>query len=528
MTKKQTVSQTKPFNSKAMPLWCKILFLSLPIIISFFQVRILDNDFFFLYKIGDYIVHRGFPYTDVLSMHSSMKIVVQQWLSAVIYYFFYNTFGQYGVVGLVYLCNAGIVILTYRFISMITNNDMIALGLAGFINFFIFDPFIVTRPQVFTYLILLASVCLLEKHVLTKKAGYLIGLPVLSLLLINLHAAMWPVLLVFMLPYIVDSIPIKVENHKKEPNGNCLYLLASFAISIVMGLINPYGVENMLYLTKSYGHRSFNMIMEMKPTSTSATEGLMFFIAIVITALITLFIKKRAVTVRFFLLYFGTLALGLLQIKGIPYFFLFGIPAFAYMIKDFELSSITKYTQKIITNRIKVLLKIFCASAFVFLCVSRLNATREANMPMILHRQDLDNCIEILNETEYPIIFLYANFNDGQYLEYNGFHPYIDGRAEVFLAENNHYYDVFEEYYCLFNGGIYYRDFLDKYGFNYMILDKEIDSYMYASVSRDPDFEQVYDSYDVTLFKRTDWSFDTMLGSETETETEPEVEQAET
>ena len=60
-----------------------------------------------------------------------------------------------------------------------------------------------------------------------------------------------------------------------------------------------------------------------------------------------------------------------------------------------------------------------------------------------------------------------------------------------------------------------------------MILDKEIDSYMYASVSRDPDFEQVYDSYDVTLFKRTDWSFDTMLGSETETETEPEAEPAE-
>ena len=111
MSKKQTVSPAKPFNSKEMPLWCKILFLSLPIIISFFQIRTLDNDFFFLYKMGEYIVHRGFPYTDVLSMHSSMKIVVQQWLSAVIYYFSYNTFGQFGVIGLVYICNTGIVIL---------------------------------------------------------------------------------------------------------------------------------------------------------------------------------------------------------------------------------------------------------------------------------------------------------------------------------------------------------------------------------------------------------------------------------
>ena len=326
-----------------------------------------------------------------------------------------------------------------------------------------------------------------------------------------------------MLPYIIDSIPLKIEKHKKEPNGNCLYLLASFAVSIVMGLINPYGIENMLYLTKSYGHRSFNLIMEMKPTSTSATEGLLFFIAIAITALITLFIKKRAVTVRFFLLYFGTLALGLLQIKGIPYFFLFGLPAFTYMIKDFELSSITKYTQKIITSRIKVLLKIFFVSAVIFLCTSRLNATREASQPTLLHRNDLDNCIEILNNSQDPIIILYANFNDGQYLEYYGYHPYIDGRAEIFLEENNHYYDVFEEYYALFNGGIYYKEFLDKYGFNYIILDKQIDSYIYSSVSRDPDFEELYDSYDITLFRRTNWSLDSMFvsGPETETEAEP-------
>lgn len=514
MSKKQTVSQTKPFNSKEMPLWYKILFLSLPIIISFFQVRILDSDFYFLYKIGEYIVHRGFPYTDILSMHSGMKIVVQQWLSAVLYYFAYNTFGQYGVIGLVYICNTGIVILTYRFISMITKNDMISLLFTGLINFFIFDPFIVTRPQVFTYLILLATVCLLEKHVLTKKSVYLIGVPVLSLLLINLHAAMWPMLLVFMLPYIVDSIPLKVEKYKKEPNGNCLYILAAFAVSIVMGLINPYGIENMLYLTKSYGHGSFNLILEMKPTSLTATEGIMFFVAIAITAVITLFIKKRAVTARFFLLYCGTLLIGLMQVKGIPYFFLFGLPAFMYMIKDFELSSVTKYTQKIVTNRIKVLLKIFFASAFVFLCVSRLNTTREANLSMQVHRYDLDRCIEIINQSEDPMIFLYTNFNDGQYLEFNGFRPYIDGRAEIFLAENNHYYDVFEEYYCLFNGGIYYKDFLNKYHFNYIILDKDIDSYMYECVLRDTDYEQLYDSYDITLFRKTNWTLDSMFETE--------------
>ena len=179
---------------------------------------------------------------------------------------------------------------------------------------------------------------ILKNRVVNRINGETVPIGILkdtAELLINLHAAMWPMLLVFMLPYILDSIPLKIEKFKKEPNGNCLFLLGSFAVSIVMGLINPYGVENMLYLTKSYGHSSFNLILEMKPTSLTATEGIMFFIAIALTGIVALFIKKRALTVRFFLLYAGTLALGLMQIKGIPYFFMFGLPAFAYIIKDF-------------------------------------------------------------------------------------------------------------------------------------------------------------------------------------------------
>ena len=113
-------------NSVRFRKWSKYLILSLPIIISFFQIRILDNDFYFLYSMGKYIVNHGFPYTDVLSMHSNMKIVVQQWLSSVIFYFVYNLLGKFGVIALVYISNICICILTYRYISLVTNNTTIA------------------------------------------------------------------------------------------------------------------------------------------------------------------------------------------------------------------------------------------------------------------------------------------------------------------------------------------------------------------------------------------------------------------
>ena len=190
----------------------KAIILALPIIISFFQVRVLDCDFYFLYSIGDYIVHHGFPFTDVLSMHSSMRIVVQQWLSSVIFYYVYTFLGKYGVISLVYICNTVICYFTYRITVLISKNDVIAVAVAALTNFFIFDAFMVTRPQIFTYTILMVEIYLLEMHVQTKKSKYLIGIPVLSLLLINLHAAMWLMLFVFMLPYLISAIPVKIEN----------------------------------------------------------------------------------------------------------------------------------------------------------------------------------------------------------------------------------------------------------------------------------------------------------------------------
>ena len=98
-------------------------------------------------------------------------------------------------------------------------------------------------------------------------------------------------------------------------------------------------------------------------------------------------------------------------------------------------------------------------------------------------------------------IILFANFNDGQYLEYHGYHPYIDGRAELFLEKNNKEFDYFEEYYDLYTSRIYYKDFLNKYNFNYLVVDQAVDRYLYLSLIHDKDYEIIYESEDTVLFK---------------------------
>ena len=128
MTDSSTVLQ---INSKKQPKWIKYLILALPVIISCFQTRSLDNDFYFLYSTGEYIVKNGFPFNDILSMHSSMKLVVQQWLSSVIFYYVYGFLGEFGIIALLYLCNIGVCLLTYRFVSLITGNGLLAASVSA-------------------------------------------------------------------------------------------------------------------------------------------------------------------------------------------------------------------------------------------------------------------------------------------------------------------------------------------------------------------------------------------------------------
>ena len=483
------------------PLWCKILILAVPVIISFFQLRILDNDFYFLYSMGEYIAGNGFPHTDILSMHSSMKLVVQQWLSSLIFYFSYHTFGEIGVMAILYACYTAICVLTYRLISLITDNDLISVILTVIVNILLFDPFMVTRPQMFTYLILLSEVILLEKHVKTNSIKYLFALPVLSVLLINLHAAMWPMIIVFMLPYLVGAVPLNAGSKNAGPSGNILAILTAMVACALIGIVNPYGTDNMLYLVTSYGKGSFDLISEMGPADLSTTEGITFFALFAIVVLTAVFYKNRRLSARFFLLFAGTFVLGLKQIKGIPYFLLIGIPAASYLISGLDIKSITGKLKTTVTKTFKVLLVIFLCCALGYICEARFFQTLDIKESKNEHYEHLDDIVSILDTGNGQVI-LYTNFNDGQYLEFNGYHPYIDGRAEVFYADNNQEYDYFEEYLSLYNGGFYYRDFADKYHFNCLILDKNLDSYMYLSMLRDSDFVLIYDSSDVVLFVR--------------------------
>ena len=49
---------------------------------------------------------------------------------------------------------------------------------------------------------------------------------------------------------------------------------------------------------------------------------------------------------------------------------------------------------------------------------------------------------------------------------------------------------------------IYYRDFLDKYGFNYIVVSESTDRYLFTSISHDDDYELRFKGGNTYLFVR--------------------------
>ena len=442
-----------PINE--MPKGFRAFFVLLPLLgtVLILLGAALDNDFYFLYPTGEYIVNNGFPTTDILSMHSSMGIIVQQWLSTVIFYFVYSKLGLFGMTALLEICYLAIMYLSYKLCLKITDNFFISAVCAMAIDFLLAAVFIVTRPQVFTYIIILLELYFLESFVKDGKIRWLIPLPLLSVLIINLHSSMWLMLFVFAAPYAVSAIPFKFGKFRQEPSCSFIKLLIAGIICLAAGFINPYGIKSMLYIFSSFGKSEINsIILEMQPLSFGNTSGYLFTAVIAVMAIIAVVYKGRFST-RFVLLFAGTLLLGVMNIKGLSYFLIAGIPSFAYYISDINPSVTITENKRTKKDKIKIIalssmIVILVGVIGVYAASPNMQSNEESEYESTLTQ--LDEAIEILDKAEDDIV-LYAGFDCGNYLEFKGYHPYLDGRAELFIDKNNGEYNYLKEYGELMN-----------------------------------------------------------------------------
>lgn len=451
----------------------------------------LDNDFWFLINTGKEILKKGFITIEPFSIHENFTFMSQQWLSSIIFYFIYDYFDVYGMLVLILLINCIIIFLLYKLLLLITENKVkVSMILTVIIDFLLLISFVKTRPQIFDIVFFISELYLLELYIHKNNKKVLIFLPVISLLLINFHASIWLMFFVFFVPYFVEWLYFKFfkkDTFKLNP------LVIAFLISLLVGLINPYGINAITYLFRSYGVDYINhLIGEMKAVTISdniLTYGFVFFV------FYSYYYNKKQNKLRYLLLFLGTTYLGLCHYRGLLFLYIVSGISLGYNFRNIfkERNHCLKLT---IGN--KFVYSVIIISMIVFVS---LNIKIKTEKDYILY--DVANFLDqnILDKN----IKIYTGYNDGGYLEYRGYRCYIDPRAEVFLKTNNGKEDIMLEYYNLQSALLNYKDFLNKYKFEYVLLANN--DIMYLYLDELDSYQKIYEkknSKDVShvLYKR--------------------------
>jgi hypothetical protein len=351
----------------------------------------------------------------------------------------------------------------------------------------------VERPHIFLFIIMVTEILFLEKYIKENKYVYVSILPILSLMLINLEAAVWPILFIILLPYLIDSFKFKFKFIQGQGFNKKPLILATIGMMIA-GLINPYGIKAITYLFYSYGSVELHYaINEMRPADINNFIGKIIFLAIGLVFFLLAIYRKGEYRLRFHLLALGTAVLTLSSIRSFCFFIICGITPLSYYFRKLSIPD-SAYKNDKKTLLIRKVLILFLSIATV------IGVVIKNNLAVDKYRQDLFLVMDYLENMNKKNLVLYSGFNEGGYVEFRGFKTYIDPRAEVFLKSNNHKDDIMKEYVDFQNGNINYRDVLNKYKFtNLIVSDSDI---LYIYLDNDCDYRVIYSNSHYKLYER--------------------------
>ena len=526
--------------------------------------QVLNNDIWFLLNAGRYVTQSGIPHIEPFTMHENLHFVMQQWLSAVVFWQIYQHFGADGLFMLVTAIGAITLYVFYRLCMLVSSGNFQISAMGTAILGCIVSPlFFVTRPQIFSTLFLLLEVFLLEKYCRTGKKGCMVLLPLLSLVLINMHAAIWLMSIIVLLPFFADIWNFNGKSryfvHDTRASGRILLLTAAGMLGIA--LLNPYYTEAMGYVFRSYGHTDINaLVSEMQPMVINNILGKMLFL---LTGGLVVFYARVKVPIRYICLTLGLSCMAFSSVRSLFLFLLLGTFPFSYIFRcwqpvreeaadgekgaehrrDLLMLIVSLSTVFMLLHmdmkpaevweKLSLQSKMFLAGLHTGALLLIVKYVLEfkagvGNKAHMLRRQAA--CIVLCCLVSFFVILLslrqsgedsrtpaqaaafllehydleqmkvWTNYYEGGYLEFQGIHVYIDARAEVFIYENNQEKDVFKEYIELQSGQLYYKDFIARYEFTHFLTCK--DDILYVYLYNDPDYRLVYEDETRRLFEK--------------------------
>lgn len=502
----------------------------------------LQNDTFYTIKVGEYIAQNGIGNltTDPFSWHE-LPYTFPHWSYDLSIFGIYSLGGMTGIYisTIILTCILGLSI--YFTSNKISKNAPVS-ALITFIAMYLLQPYLAARAQLVTFSLMVLTIYLIEKFLENAKKRYAVGLVALSLLIVNLHMAVWPFFFVLFIPYFFEyvvslniftfdlilkakilwqryrakdgyekriaELKEKIEQNKqkraeiqKNPykikvtrNDNIKKLFWVVVICACMGIFTPTGLTTpYTYLYKTMSGNTMQVINEHLPLDLASNQDFVAFFVMFIVVLTFIDIK---IDLKHLCYYLGILYLALNARRQVSMFLVICTPILAKLIGEiFE-----KYAPKLQEDLIKIITnfygKVIFATIVIIISIQefkpKINEQYYTNQDYPIYAAEW-----IKENLDYKNIKLFNEYNYGSYLIYEGIPVMIDSRCDLYTPQYNTKtgnpadgQDIFMDVQNVATGDAKYNEVFDQYGITHVITYS--DSSLNKKLKSDSDYKKIY------------------------------------
>lgn len=467
--------------------------------------KTLQNDTFYIIKLGEDILKNGIDLLDHYSWINNLSYSYPHWLYDVIIYLIYNKFNYFGIyisTIILYI----ILILSIYIINLKINKNELMATVISIVSIPCLVGFVTARSQLVTAILFLWQVYLIEKLIKTGNKKNIIYLSIISLLVANLHATIWIFYFILYLPFLGQHIIYKLLNKKKKSEFNSSKLIITeiknikiLIISAISGFFMGFLTPSKIcfsYIFKVMQGNSQNYIIEHAPMVL--IENWTFLIFIVVILIILMFTNTKIKLKELFMTS-GLIFMSLCSVRHIVFFYIIGLLYFSILCNRY-LNEKKDYTLEIITNLFTTNKLIYIISFIIIICLSIYKFNENFSHDYIPKKEyPIDAVKFIKNDLKDDEIKLYNDYNIGSYLLFNNIKVFIDSRCDLYLKEfNGLKYSIFDD---AMNIEKNYEKKFKYYGVTHVLTSNK--TILHRIISKDKDYIVLYKDKYFTIFKQT-------------------------
>lgn len=453
--------------------------------------ELTDPDFWWHLRTGQLIAeHAAIPHADPFSFTAAGKEwVAHEWLTELVFFKLY----QLGGLSLLILASSTVVTASFALVYLRSSAKPFVAGFVVFLAALATAPTWGVRPQLLSMLLASLFLFLFDRHAAEDNINWLAPIPLLMLLWVNLHSG-YAVGLVIAGAYLVSAFlrARRADGESDRAHTAPRALVTTLLLSLAAVLVNPNGARMYVYPFETLTSAAMQRyIQEWFPPEPTQLEWLPFYLLLVGTILIAIFVRAR-VPLAHILLFFIFAVGALKSARHIPFFAIVAAPLLAAQI-----SAWLKYkrTTPVPPPRVwrvvnLLLLGVVAAAALVRIANVLGNQTRaeQSRFPTAALSWIRSN---------QPPRQLYNTYSWGGYLIwqlYPDYPVFIDGRADV-------YGDRFiEQYLSIYRAEPGWKSALESAGARVALLEPTAP--LALALEADPAWERVFQDAVSVVFTR--------------------------